>query len=74
MRNRIKSLVKRLHRDERGAEGLEKLLIIAAIIIPLLGVLWYAKKWVTDYVQVNAQKVQDAQGYDQVSDNGWPSS
>ena len=70
---RIKSLFKRLHRDERGAEGLEKLLIIAAIIIPLLGVLWFAKKWVTDYTQDNAQKVQDAQNYDNHGgDGGWP--
>src|SRR5688572_6984909 len=29
----------RLHRDERGAEGLEKLLIIGAIVIPLLALL-----------------------------------
>jgi len=31
--------LKRLHADERGAEGLEKLLIIAAIVLPLLGLL-----------------------------------
>jgi len=36
--------VKRLHRDDRGAEGLEKLLIIAAIVLPLLGLLiWFSK-------------------------------
>jgi Flp pilus assembly pilin Flp len=33
------SQLRRLHRDERGAEGLEKLLIIAAIVLPLLGLL-----------------------------------
>lgn len=33
------NLLLRLHRDERGAEGLEKLLIIAAIVLPLLGLL-----------------------------------
>jgi Flp pilus assembly pilin Flp len=42
--------LKRLHRDERGAEGLEKLLIICAIVLPLLGALiWYRndlKDWV----------------------------
>ena len=31
--------IRRLHRSEQGAEGLEKLLIIAAIVLPLLGVL-----------------------------------
>ena len=29
----------KLHADERGAEGLEKLLIIAAIVLPLLWLL-----------------------------------
>jgi Flp pilus assembly pilin Flp len=41
----------KFHEDERGAEGLEKLLIIAAIVLPLLGLLIYfrneANKWVT---------------------------
>lgn len=37
-------LLKRLHRDQRGAEGLEKLLIIAAIVLPLLGLLIYFSK------------------------------
>ena len=43
--------LKRLHADERGAEGLEKLLIIAVIVLPLLGILIFAKNaiiaWVT---------------------------
>ena len=46
------TLLKRLHRDERGAEGLEKLLIIAAIVLPLLGLLIIfrneIKTWVVD--------------------------
>lgn len=33
------NMVKRLHADDRGAEGLEKLLIIAAVVLPLLGLL-----------------------------------
>jgi Flp pilus assembly pilin Flp len=45
------NLLKRLHRDDRGAEGLEKLLIIAAIVLPLLGLLiWFRKdisNWAT---------------------------
>jgi hypothetical protein len=39
---------KRLHSDQRGAEGLEKLLIIAAVVLPLLGLLiWFAKDIMT---------------------------
>lgn len=36
--------LKRLHEDDRGAEGLEKLLIIAAIVLPLLGLLIFFSK------------------------------
>ena len=47
----MKNLLRRLHEDEGGAEGLEKLLIIAAIVIPLLGVLLIFRdriqQWVT---------------------------
>ncbi len=37
--NATKQVLRRLHRDERGAEGLEKLLIVAVIVLPLLGLL-----------------------------------
>jgi len=46
-------LIRRIHEDEQGAEGLEKLLILAAIILPLLIVLYFfadeLKDWVRDY-------------------------
>ena len=32
-------IIGKLHRSEQGAEGLEKLLIIGAIVLPLLGLL-----------------------------------
>jgi Flp pilus assembly pilin Flp len=41
----------RLHRCERGAEGLEKLLIIAAIALPLLGILLLFKGSITTWVE-----------------------
>ncbi|MEM9294410.1 MAG: hypothetical protein AAGA57_01290 [Planctomycetota bacterium] len=40
----------RLHRDERGAEGLEKLLILAAVALPLLGVLLYFGQDIKEYL------------------------
>jgi len=42
--------LKKLHRDERGAEGLEKLLIIAAIVLPLLGLLIIFRNEIKDWV------------------------
>ena len=51
MRNAWETL-KRLHADDRGAEGLEKLLILAAIVLPLLGLLIAFRReiaqWSTD--------------------------
>jgi Flp pilus assembly pilin Flp len=43
-------VLKRLHRDERGAEGLEKLLIVAAIVLPLLGLLIIFRNEIKDWV------------------------
>lgn len=48
----IRATAARLHRDEGGSEGLEKLLIIAAVSLPLLGLLIFFRKeintWVND--------------------------
>lgn len=42
-------LLLRIHRSERGAEGLEKLLIIAAIILPLLALLITFRKYLVGW-------------------------
>ena len=44
-------MLKRLHSDQRGAEGLEKLLIIAAVVLPLLGLLIWFSKDIMDWVK-----------------------
>jgi Flp pilus assembly pilin Flp len=43
-------LLGRMYRDEQGAEGLEKLLIIAAIALPLLGILIYFRNDITKWI------------------------
>ena len=49
---RVWNTLAKLHADERGAEGLEKLLIVAAIVLPLLGLLIIfrneIREWVVD--------------------------
>jgi len=42
--NTIVKGMRRLATDERGAEGLEKLLIVGALVIPLLGLLIYFRE------------------------------
>jgi len=53
---RFLDMLKQAHAEEKGAEGLEKLLIIGAIVLPLLGVLIFfrndIKEWLTDEAQV----------------------
>jgi len=46
-----------LHRDEQGAEGLEKLLIIAAVALPLLAVLLFFSGEIREWVQTNWESV-----------------
>ena len=47
----LRQAIVRLHRSEQGAEGLEKLLIIAAVALPLLGVLLVFRSTITEWVQ-----------------------
>ena len=42
--------LKRLERDETGAQGLEILLIVAAIVLPLLGLLIIFRNEIRDWV------------------------
>ncbi|MBX2853153.1 MAG: hypothetical protein KTR15_15570 [Phycisphaeraceae bacterium] len=62
----MKEAALELWNDDRGAEGLEKVLIIAAIALPLLAVLLFfsgaIKEWVTNEwgnVQDNQQDSSD---------------
>lgn len=50
---------RRLVRDEQGAEGLEKLLIIAAVVLPLLGLLIFYRNEIRDWVGDMWSDVQD---------------
>lgn len=56
---KTRDLVSTLHRDERGAEGLEKLLIIAAIVLPLLGLLIVFRNEMGNWVRGNWEDVKN---------------
>jgi hypothetical protein len=58
-------LVKQAYHDEQGAEGLEKILILAAIVLPLLAVLIYFRNEIKEYVFGKAEDVMsDANDFD----------
>lgn len=50
--------LRRMHRDDGGAEGLEKLLIIAAIVLPLLGLLIVFRTEIGDWARTMFDKIR----------------
>jgi len=53
------AILKQAYREEKGAEGLEKLLIVAAIVLPLLAIMIFFRDWISDWVTTEAEEVQD---------------
>lgn len=49
LKNAMQAL-RQFHASEQGAEGLEKLLIVAAIVLPLLGLLIWFRNELRDWV------------------------
>jgi Flp pilus assembly pilin Flp len=56
--NTISDRMYQLAKGDRGAEGLEKLLIVAAIVLPLLGVLLFFKGAITDWLKENWESIK----------------
>ncbi|MEM7577556.1 MAG: hypothetical protein AAF328_08780 [Planctomycetota bacterium] len=63
----VRALALRLHRDDRGAEALEKLLIVAVVVLPLLGVLIYFRGAINDWVVENWEGVRTSEGANDVT-------
>lgn len=61
MRN-LKNELIRLWKDESGAEGLEKILIIAALVLPLLGVLLYFKDAIVEWLSGSYSEIKNKSG------------
>ena len=58
----MKQAALELWKDEEGAEGLEKVLIIAAIALPLLAVLLFFSGEIREWVAGNWDSVNDTAG------------
>jgi len=61
IRGAMESL-RRLHRDEAGSQGLEQLLILAAIVLPLLGLLIVFRNELREWVVKAWKDVRDQDG------------
>lgn len=62
MFKRLTKQMKKFWADEQGAEGMEKLLIVGVIILPLLGILIWFKDDITEWVQGIWGDVQEDNG------------
>jgi len=61
----IVELLKKAHADEQGAEMVEKVLIVAAIVLPLLGLLLFFKEYISEWVRDEADTVrQESDAFD----------
>ncbi len=74
LKNRLtkarQSLAK-LYRDEQGAEGLEKLLIVGAVVIPLLALLVFFRGELSEWVGDMWSDVQDDSSNSYDPDSGF---
>ncbi len=57
--NFVSDRMYKLVKEDRGAEGLEKLLIVAAVVLPLLGVLLFFKTQITDWLKSNWSEIKE---------------
>ena len=59
MINGLKNRLLALHRDERGAMSVEKVLILAIIALPILIVLFAFRKTIVGWFETNANQLNN---------------
>lgn len=57
-----KHALSRIVREEKGAEGIEKILILAAVALPLLGVLLFFSGEIREWITSNWESVTGTSG------------
>jgi len=59
---RLGRAMRALHRDEQGADMVEYILIIAAIALPVLGVLIYYRSEIYDWIAESWSDIRSGEG------------
>lgn len=67
----IRSAFRHVHEDEQGAEGAEKVLIIAAIVLPILALLLFFKDAIKDWLKSQWESVKDNDSTNTGTDPGF---
>ena len=60
--NKLKTMMGRMHRDEKGADLVEYVLIIAAIALPVLGIVIWFKDEIGAWIGESYDEVKDGDG------------
>ncbi len=50
-------MIRYIHEDESGAEGIEKILIICAIVLPVLAVLLFFKEKIGEWLKTQWESI-----------------
>jgi Flp pilus assembly pilin Flp len=62
MMNKLKTMMGRMHRDEKGADLVEYVLIIAAVALPVLGIIIWFKEEIGTWIGTEYDEVKDGDG------------
>jgi Flp pilus assembly pilin Flp len=62
MMNKLKTMMGRMHRDEKGADLVEYVLIIAAVALPVLGIVIWFKDEIGEWISESYEDVKSGDG------------
>ena len=69
----LRSALMHIHSDEQGAEGAEKVLIIAALVLPLLAILLFFKDAIKDWLKSQWEAIKGNDSTNTGTDPGFGS-
>jgi Flp pilus assembly pilin Flp len=62
MMSKLKTMMGRMHRDEKGADLVEYVLIIAAVALPVLGIVIWFKDEIGEWIGESYDQVREDEG------------